>query len=208
MISTQQIYVLLSGRWYSAPNENGPWAYVAPNQLPADFAQIPPGSPKANVLAFVPGTQAAQDATADTYIPQTAAIDTNNYQQPPVDYDGDPDFVPIQGTPLTYADNCQTPVVCCSGTYYCCYNAVWYQCATPRGRWDLCRRVPAAIYTIPPSCPIYPVRYCYVYGYTPTAVYWATRRVIRVATPPAAWWFMEPGITTTRGSETPTFRGR
>jgi hypothetical protein len=171
LINTQQMFVLLSGRWYSAPNQNGPWTYVAPNQLPPDFAQIPAGSPKANVLAFVAGTQAAQDATADTYIPQTAAIDTSNYQQPPVDYDGDPDFVPIQGTPLTYADNCAVPVIQYSGAYYSCYNAVWYTCATPRGRWDLCRSVPPPIYTIPPSCPIYPVRYCYVYGVTPTVVY-------------------------------------
>jgi hypothetical protein len=171
LIPTQQMYVLLSGRWFTAANQNGPWTYVASNQLPPDFAQIPAGSAKANVLAFVPGTQAAQDATANTYIPQTAAIDTSNYQQPPVDYDGDPNFAPIGGTSLTYAQNCPCPVIGCNGAYYCCYNAVWYQCATPRGHWDLCRHVPPPIYAIPPSCPVYPVRYCYVYGATPTVVY-------------------------------------
>jgi hypothetical protein len=170
-IDTQQTIVLLSGRWYSAPNQNGPWTYIPPQNLPPDFARIPAGSPKADVLSFVPGTQPAQDAVADTVIPQTAAVDTSNYQQPPVDYDGDPDFVPISGTPLFYADNCACPVIFDGGNYYCCYNAIWYTCPQRTGHWDLCRRVPPTIYTIPPSCPIYSVRYCYVYGYTPNVVY-------------------------------------
>ncbi|MDZ7621129.1 MAG: hypothetical protein U5O69_01325 [Candidatus Competibacteraceae bacterium] len=35
-LGTQQYYVLLSGRWFSSPSlENGPWAYVAPDKLPA-----------------------------------------------------------------------------------------------------------------------------------------------------------------------------
>ena len=171
LIDTQQTFVVLSGRWYSAPGQNGPWTYVSPDKLPPDFSRILPDSPKADVLAFVPGTQAAQDAVADTYIPQTAEIDTSNYEQPPVNYDGNPDFVPIQGTDLTYADNCPCPVIQCAGSYYSCYNAVWYTCPQPSGPWQLCTRVPPAIYTISPSCPIYPVRYCYVYGVTPSVLY-------------------------------------
>jgi hypothetical protein len=163
-INNQQLYVLLSGRWYTAEGVKGPWSYVAPNDIPADFAKISPDSPKAAVLASVPGTQQAKDAIADTYIPQTAAIDANNFNQPDVQYDGDPDFQAIDGANCSYADNCQCPVILCSGQYYCCYNAVWYQCDHPRGRWDLCHRVPREIYTIPPSCPIYSVRFCYIYG--------------------------------------------
>ena len=45
--------MLLSGRWYSAGSLQGPWQYVASNQLPAPFAQIPADSPKADVLPFV-----------------------------------------------------------------------------------------------------------------------------------------------------------
>ncbi len=170
-IGTQQMFVLLSGRWFTAPNQNGPWTYVAPNQLPADFAKIPPDSPKANVLAQVAGTQAAQDAVADTYIPQTAAVDVNDFQQPTVSYDGTPDFEPIADTGCSYAVNTDDSVLLTNGTYYCCSDAVWYQSGNPSGPWGLCRHVPAAIYTIPPSCPIYPVRFCYVYGSTDQAVY-------------------------------------
>src|SRR6185437_4050599 len=37
--------------------------------------------------------------------------------------------------------------------------------------WSVCLSVPDAIYTIPPSCPIYNVRYCYVYSHTSDLVY-------------------------------------
>ena len=37
----QQIYVLISGRWFRAAGEAGPWSFVAANALPADFAKHP-----------------------------------------------------------------------------------------------------------------------------------------------------------------------
>jgi len=60
-IDNNQYYTVLSGRWYKAPNTNGPWAYIDANQLPKDFANIPQGSAKDNVLAYVPGTDASKD---------------------------------------------------------------------------------------------------------------------------------------------------
>lgn len=172
LIDTQQIFVLLSGRWYAAPNRNGPWTYVPPDQLPPDFARIPALSEKGNVLASVAGTEQAKDAIADTYIPQTAAIDRQNFEQPPVQYDGDPQFVSVQqDSPVQYAPNTSSAVLRVDRRYYCCYNAVWFTAAAPLGPWEICVSVPAPIYTIPPSCPIYSVRYCYVYESTPTLVY-------------------------------------
>lgn len=171
LINTQAWYVLLSGRWYTAPNQNGPWTYIAPDKLPDDFKRIPPASAKAEVLAHVAGTPEAQDAVADTFVPQTAAINRNDFEQPAVTYDGDPDFAPIQDTQMQYAVNTGASVILVNGRYYCCSNAVWYDSANPSGPWGLCTAVPAPIYTIPPTCPLYPVRYCYVYGVTPTLVY-------------------------------------
>jgi hypothetical protein len=170
-IDSQQLYVLLSGRWYTSPNHDGPWTYVAPEQLPPDFARIPPDSDKADVLADVPNTPQAADAVADTYVPQTASIDMHQYDQPPISYDGDPDFEPIEGTDMTYAVNTDGSVINCQGQYYCCYNAVWYQCGAPVGPWAICTSVPQEIYTIPPSCPCYPCRFCYVYGHTADVCY-------------------------------------
>ncbi|HEY2589147.1 MAG TPA: hypothetical protein VGI81_25615 [Tepidisphaeraceae bacterium] len=172
LIDTQQIFVLLSGRWYVAANRNGPWAYVPPDKLPPDFARIPPQSEKGNVLASVAGTEQAKDAIADAYIPQTAAIDRQNFEQPPVQYDGDPQFVSAQqNSPVQYAVNTSSSVLLVDRRYYCCHNAVWYMAAAPLGPWQICVSVPAPIYTIPPTCPIYSVRYCYVYESTPTLVY-------------------------------------
>jgi hypothetical protein len=170
-IDTQQYFVLLSGRWYTAPSFNGPWAFVPPSQLPADFAKIPPNSPKADVLASVPGTQAARQAVADAYIPQTAAVDLSQYDQPPVTYDGAPDFQAIAGTDMSYAVNTDSSVIVVGGAYYCCYNAAWYQSGNPLGPWQICTAVPADIYSIPPSCPIYPVRFVYIYGRSGNAIY-------------------------------------
>jgi hypothetical protein len=170
-IESQQLYVLLSGRWYRATNHDGPWTFVRPDQLLADFARIPPDSDKANVLASVAGTQAAQDAVADTYVPQTASVNRNQFDQPPIEYDGEPDFQPIGGTAMSYAVNTDAEVLLVGGQYYCCYNGVWYTSSAPVGTWELCLSVPPAIYTIPPSCPVYPATYCYVYGYTPDVLY-------------------------------------
>ena len=46
-----------------------------------DFAKIPEGSEKDNVLASVPGTQAAREAVMDAQIPQTAKVERK--QRPP-----------------------------------------------------------------------------------------------------------------------------
>ena len=53
-----QVYALLSGRWFRAGNINAPWIYAG-NDLPADFAKISVGKPYSNVLVSVPGTQEA-----------------------------------------------------------------------------------------------------------------------------------------------------
>ncbi len=170
-IGSQDLYVLLSGRWYTSHDRQGPWTYVPNDKLPPDFSRIPANGPRGDVLAHVQGTPAAQDAVVDTYVPQTAAINRATVERPEVVYDGEPRFEPIEGTQCSYGVNTAFSIVGFGGRYYCCHNAVWYSCAAPVGAWDVCVSVPAEIYTIPPSCPIYAVRYCRVYGYTPEVVY-------------------------------------
>ena len=170
-VATQQIYVLLSGRWYRAPSLRGPWEYVPSDKLPAAFSRIPPNSPKANVLASVAGTPEAKDARLDAAVPQTAAISRDAGSSLDVTYDGEPQFDPIQQTPVSYCVNTPEAVLLVNHRYYCCHQAVWYQASVARGPWTVCVSVPQVIYTIPPSCPVYHVRYVYVYDYTPTVVY-------------------------------------
>jgi len=170
-IKTQNTYVLLSGRWFRARNRSGPWSLVLPDNLPEDFKRIPPGSEKGDVLAHVGGTQAAKDAVLDSYIPQTAAIDRQNVERPQVQYDGDPKFQQIEGSPVLYAINTPFSVLNLDDRYYCCYKAVWYVGPAPNGPWEVCTSVPREIYAIPPSCPVYPVRYVTIYDVTPDWVY-------------------------------------
>jgi hypothetical protein len=170
-VSTQNYFVLLSGRWFESKSLQGPWAFVASDKLPAAFAQIPADSPKANVLASVAATQQAKDARMDAYVPQTTAIRRDAGASLQVTYDGNPQFTPVQNTPVTYATNSAESVFEVGNVYYCCAQAVWYTSPSPLGPWAVCTSVPQVIYTIPPSCPLYNCRYCYVYDSTPDVVY-------------------------------------
>ena len=51
----QELYVLIGGRWFRSWKTEGPWQAVAARDLPADFARIPDGSPKAAVKTSLSG---------------------------------------------------------------------------------------------------------------------------------------------------------
>ena len=103
--ATQEYYALISGRWFKTKSlADGPWTYVAPNQLPTDFAKIPENSAKGFVLVNVADTIQAKEAVLDNSIPQTATIDRNKATTK-VEYAGEPKFEKIAGTDLEYAVN-------------------------------------------------------------------------------------------------------
>ncbi len=99
--SSGQLYHLASGRWFSAPSLDGPWAFATPS-LPADFARIPLDGPKGQVLASVPGTQQAQQAVLQAGIPRQATLSRERAKLE-VAYAGPPRFKPIEGTDMAYA---------------------------------------------------------------------------------------------------------
>jgi hypothetical protein len=169
-VPTQNYYVLLSGRWYQGRSLKGPWTWVSGSQLPGDFSKIPSDSPKASVLASVPGTQQAREAVIANQIPQTAAV-RRAEASIEVRYDGAPQFRPIEGTSLEYAVNTANDVIHARSRYYACHNGVWFVGETPEGPWAVADTIPAEIYQIPPSCPLFHDRYVYVYGATPDVVY-------------------------------------
>lgn len=163
-------YVLLSGRWFSAPGEKGPWQYVPGKDLPADFAKISPKDPKANVLVSVPGTPQAKEAAIAANIPQTASVSRSKTTLK-VNYDGPPNFQPIGGTALQYAVNTPTPVIeVAPNQFYAVSNGVWFVAPSASGAWQVATEVPAAIYAIPPSSPVYYVTYVHIYSVTPQTV--------------------------------------
>lgn len=167
-ITASNYYYLVAGRWFSAQNLAGPWSAASSN-LPAEFAKIPADSPLAFVLASVPNTQEAKDAVLLAQVPHKATININNTTVN-VSYEGTPNFVPIQGTTMQYATNTSYQVVSAQGQYYCCYQGVWFLAPASTGPWAVCTSVPAVIYTIPPSNPLYNVTYVKVYDTTPSTV--------------------------------------
>ena len=165
-----QYYVLISGRWYASGSLTGGWHYVASNALPPDFAKIPSGSPKDNVLASVAGTDAAREAVMDAQIPQTAKVDRNSASTS-VNYNGEPQFSPLQGTDMQYATNTGSSVIQDNGMYYTVDNGVWFQSASPNGPWTVATERPDEVDRIPPTSPLYNTKYVYIYDVTPDYVY-------------------------------------
>jgi hypothetical protein len=167
-------YVLLSGRWFKADSLQGPWTYLAPKDLPEEFAKIPPTTPQGAVLASVPGTPQAELALVADSVPTTATVSRSTAIE--VTYDGEPQFKPIEGTAMSYAVNAQLPVIKSSENYFAVDNGVWFASASPAGPWTVAAEVPEEIYTIPPSSPVYYATFARVYdsdtnsvevGYTP-----------------------------------------
>lgn len=173
--ASREAYLLLSGRWFKASSLRGPWSYVAPRDLPADFAKIPPNSPQAMALAAVPGTPQAELAMVANSVPNTATVSRRDAKIE-LQYDGEPKFKSIEGTTMHYAVNASLPVIQRGTNYYAVDAAVWFTARSPAGPWEVAAEVPEEIYTIPPSSPVYYATHVRVYaaddeqveiGYTP-----------------------------------------
>lgn len=167
---SQQYYVLISGRWYKSKTLSGQWVYTGADKLPEDFARIPEGSPKDNVLASVAGTDASQEALQDAEVPQTAKVDR---QQAKADvmYDGDPQFEDIDGTDMDYAVNTSAQVIRWRGRYYSVDNGIWFESNNAMGPWSVAVTRPYVVSMIPPRYPVYQMKYVYIYDVTPDYVW-------------------------------------
>jgi hypothetical protein len=170
-IDSQQYYVLLAGRFYTTKSlSGGPWTYVPGDQLPKDFAKIPGDSDLADALTSVPGTTEAKEAVLENSIPQTAKVDRKTADLK-VTYDGQPKFEAITGTSMSYAVNTDKSVLLISNRYYCCDQAIWFESNSANGPWVVSTKVPDEVQSIPPDCPVYNVKYVYIYEATPEVVY-------------------------------------
>jgi hypothetical protein len=169
-ISSQQYYVLISGRWFQSKTLSGSWNYVPADNLPADFAKIPEGSPKDNVLASVAGTDAAQNALREAEVPQTAKVERDKARAE-IDYDGDPEFEDIEGTDLAYAINTPASVLRWRGRYYSVDNGVWFESRYSNGPWSVAVERPYSVALIPARYPVYNLKYVYIYDVSPSYVY-------------------------------------
>lgn len=170
-LSSNDMYVLLSGRWFRAQNTSGPWIFVRPDMLPASFKNIPPTSDIGGLRVSVAGTDEANDAILDAQIPQTAAIKRKDATLT-VKYDGVPIFKEISGTAVSYAINTAAQVLEIDDRYYAVDNGVWFVADEALGPWHVADKIPEdEIQKIPPSSPMYNVTYVHIYESTPEIIY-------------------------------------
>jgi len=168
-LESARYFVILSGRWFTSASYEGPWVNVPADQLPDRFAQIPGDSEMGHVKVSVPGTIEANEAVMENQIPQTSAINRNTEFS--VEYDGDPEFAPIEGTSMTYAVNTADQVIKVGNEYFACHEAVWYESRSATGPWTVADKIPVEIYDIPADNPMYNTTYVHIYDSTPEVVY-------------------------------------
>ena len=170
-INSQHHFVLINGRWYSSKSmTDGDWKFIQPDSLPKDFANIPSDATIASVKVSVPGTPEAQEAVYEQQMPQTAVVDRKTATTK-VEYDGKPKFEKIDGTDVQYAVNTESSVILVNKTYYCVDEGVWFKSSKPDGPWEVADSRPEEVEKIPPSAPVYNIKYVYVYDSTPDVVY-------------------------------------
>jgi hypothetical protein len=164
--TNSQYYILLSGRWFSAPSLEGPWTF-ATNDLPEAFTQIPENHKKGHVLAAIPNTQLAREAALQAKIPQVAEV-SEDAEAPEVTYDGDPEFEEMDDfddAEMSYAKNSEYDVIYVNNRYYLCYQGAWFVSPYPTYGWAIASTIPPPIYSIPAYYPCHHVSYVRIYGY-------------------------------------------
>ena len=88
-----------------------------------------------------------------------------------VAYDGLPRFRAHRGHRSSeYAVNTDAEVILADGRFYACDQGVWYISDDPIGPWRVSDTRPLGVDDIPPSCPVYNVRYVYIYDSSPSAI--------------------------------------
>jgi len=170
-LNTSHFYALFSGRWFVSDKLEGNWQYVVPGELPTDFAKIPESHEKSNVLVSVPGTKAAEDAVKNAQIPHVRKKDVSAELDTWVEYNGNPEFVAIEGTRLSYAVNTSRPVIMWNNNYYLVDEAVWYHSTSPYGPWQVATQRPLGVENIPADNPLYNIKYVHIYKKTDRVVY-------------------------------------
>jgi len=151
-----QVYFLISGRWFSAPDFTGPWTFATPN-MPEEFKNIPLSHDRSRVLASIPGTDQAAEAVLLAQVPQTARVSKKTVKAPDVAYQGDPKFEPIDKTTVSRAVNTDKDIIKVGDIYYMCFQGVWFMGRSPQGPWEVTGSIPGEVYEIPITSPSYPV---------------------------------------------------
>ena len=129
-------YLLISGRWFHAPELSGPWTFVQSSDLPAEFRRIPANGPAAPVLTAVAGTPQAKEAVIANSVPQTAVIPRKGGPALQAHHRRRAGARPIEGTPLQYVWNSPDAIILVNPTsFYALRSGVWFTARSLSGPW-------------------------------------------------------------------------
>src|SRR5204863_8608059 len=95
-------------------------------------------------------------------VPQTARVNKKELKAPEVEFQGPPEFQPIEKTTVSRAVNTDKDIIRNGDLYYMCCQGVWFVSKTPSGPWEVTGSVPATLYEIPQSSPSYNVTHATV----------------------------------------------
>ena len=170
--TTGEYFALFGGRWYKSKTlVRGAWSFVEPDQLPVDFRKIPIASPASHIRVSVPGTPEAMSVALDNAIPQTAVVDRRTARMQP-EFDGEPEFKAIEGTSLAFAINSNSSILKTGdGTCYAVDEGIWFKSDSPTGIWKASHEIPAEVDLIPPTSPVYNLKFVYIYDASEDYVY-------------------------------------
>jgi hypothetical protein len=150
-------YFLVSGRWFSNDDLDGPWQSV--RNLPGAFSQIPSGHEMGHVLFSVAGTRQAKLSLIEAAIPHRTTVAKASAFNLKVSWVGEPRFEAIEATNLKRGLNTPYQVISHNNFYYLCYEGAWYFSASAKGPWQLALQIPGEIYQIPATDPAYNVTF-------------------------------------------------
>jgi hypothetical protein len=84
---------------------------------------------------------------------------------------GAPVLKPIPDTPLMYVFNSPQPIIMVTPTqWYAVQAGVWFTAPGLQGPWSVATSIPAVVYTIPPSSPVFYVTFVQIYAVSPGVV--------------------------------------
>ena len=171
-IANNNYYVPISGRSFLSNALTGSLTFVANNALRRTSCTSRRNPLPGPVLPTVAGMPQAQEAVISNSIPQTATVPRKNGPTFTPNFDGPPQLMPIDGTSLWYVANSSEPVIqAAPDALYSVVAGVWFTAPQLTGPWVIASSVPAVIYTIPASSPLYYVTYVRIYQATPEYVY-------------------------------------
>jgi hypothetical protein len=145
--SNSQYYLLVGQVWLMAGNLPGPWVHTT--KIPKDLNKLPDSGRWIDVKKMVP-----PPAVPYPVIPRVF------YSTAPAEvilFDGQPSYIQIPGTQLSYANNTESPVFLYgpTQTYYYLAAGRWFSASSLDGPWTFASlSLPADFSHIPPSSPV------------------------------------------------------